>query len=389
MSILSEVPLRDVVKFECEIVTASDIENGTLYVGLENIESGGTFVNVRQVDNGELASSKFAFNENHLLYGKLRPYLAKIARPYFNGVCSTDILPILASEGLDRGYLAYFLQQNKMIDKVNSQATGANLPRVNARILGNLSIPLPSLPEQRRIAEVLDQAEALRAKRCAALAQLDTLTQAIFLEMFGDPVINPKGWEVVRLGDHVKKIGSGATPTGGESAYKASGISLIRSMNVRDGVFKYKDLAFIDEIQAAKLSNVQVEEDDVLLNITGASVARVCRAPKAVLPACVNQHVSIIRPKSNLNKIFLEQLLLTSRMKRKLLKIGGSGATREAITKAQIEELDVICPPCFTQNKFAHRVSAVESMKAVHFASLVELDTLFTSLQHRAFRGEL
>nr|WP_304364425.1 restriction endonuclease subunit S [Methanosarcina sp. KYL-1] len=207
--------------------------------------------------------------------------------------------------------------------------------------------------------------------------------------MFGDPVANPKGWQCVLLGKYTTKIGSGATPTGGESAYKKSGISLIRSLNVRDGEFTYKDLAFIDEQQARKLANVQVEENDVLLNITGASVARVCRVPKTILPARVNQHVSIIRPNSNLNFIFLEQLLLSPSMKRKLLRISGAGATREAITKAQLEEFEVILPPLILQKEFAHRIATMEKLKAVHKASLAELDELFASLQHRAFRGEL
>jgi len=163
--------------------------------------------------------------------------------------------------------------------------------------------------------------------------------------MSGDPVGNPRSWPKIKLGEHTAKMGSGATPTGGDAAYKASGISLIRSLNVRDGVFAYKDLAYIDDVQAPKLSSVVVSAGDVLLNITGASVARVCRAPIDVLPARVNQHVMIIRPKSTVDAVFPEQMLLSQCMKRMLLQIGGAGATLEAITKAQAEELTVICPP--------------------------------------------
>jgi len=288
---------------------------------------------------------------------------------------------------LDHAYMFHFLAP--ALKKIEDATPFVTVKHLSAGDVRGIEIPLPPLPEQRRIAAILDQADALRAKRREALAQLDSLTQSIFIEMFGDPVENSKCWPTIKLGEHTAKMGSGATPTGGDAAYKTSGISLIRSLNVRDGVFAYKDLAFIDDAQAAKLSNVVVCAGDVLLNITGASVARVCRAPINVLPARVNQHVMIIRPKSTVDGVFLERMLLSPNMKRHLLQIGGSGATREAITKAQAAELTVICPPLALQQTFATRIQAVESLKANHRAALAELDALFASLQHRAFAGTL
>ena len=114
-------------------------------------------------------------------------------------------------------------------------------------------------------------------------------------------------WIRRRLSDVTTKIGSGATPQGGEANYKQSGVSLIRSLNVHDGEFRMKDLAFIDETQATQLDNVSIEPRDVLLNITGASVARCCVVPSEVLPARVNQHVSILRPKHSQLSLALEQ----------------------------------------------------------------------------------
>ena len=389
MSAMCQVALREVAQIERDIVDAAAIDDGTLYVGLENIESGGRLVSVRPVAAGELLSSKFAFSRRHLLYGKLRPYLAKIARPDFEGICSTDILPVLPGPELDRGYLAWLLLSPEMVARANSRASGANLPRLSPNALAELQIPLPPLPEQRRIAEILDKADALRAKRRAALAQLDTLTQSIFLAMFGDPATNPKGWPVVPLGEHASKIGSGATPRGGEESYKAAGITLIRSMNVRDGAFLRDGLAFIDDKQAAQLESAVVEADDVMLNITGASVARVCRAPANVLPARVNQHVAIIRPTATFNPLFLEQCLLSPSVKERLLKIARAGATREAITKSTIEQFRVIRPPRELQDKLAVRVTASEGTYRQMRAALGEMDSLFASLQHRAFRGNL
>lgn len=285
----------------------------------------------------------------------------------------------------DIKWLSYRLA-NLGLNQLNKAAA---VPGLNREDAYRRPLLVPPLPEQRRIAAILDQADALRAKRREALAQLDSLTQSIFIEMFGDPVSNPKAWPTATLGSHVGKLGSGATPTGGDAAYKDSGISLIRSLNVHDGEFMYKNLAFIDETQAARLSNVVVSEGDVLLNITGASVARVCSVPSNVLPARVNQHVMIVRPRPTLNRLFLERLLLNPQMKTRLLQIGGAGATREAITKAQAEALVIPVPTIGIQEAFAIRVSQVEELKIGHKQSLAELDALFASLQHRAFAGEL
>src|SRR5206468_11370643 len=115
MTAVRRVALQDVASIERDIVEPSAIKAGTLFVGLENIESGGRFVNVRPVNSGELASSKFVFTPRHVLYGKLRPYLAKIARPDFEGICSTDILPVLPGPEVDRGYLSWLLLTPEMV----------------------------------------------------------------------------------------------------------------------------------------------------------------------------------------------------------------------------------------------------------------------------------
>lgn len=285
---------------------------------------------------------------------------------------------------LDSRYLLHFLRQPHVRDQGERRMTGSGgQRRVPKAFLADLEIPLPPLPEQRRIAAILDKADALRAKRREAIAKLDQLLQSVFLDMFGDPVTNPKGWTLEPLGLHTRKIGSGATPKGGESSYKDDGVSLIRSMNVRDGMFLYKDLAYIDEVQARRLNNVIVEENDVLLNITGASVARVCRAPREVLPARVNQHVAIIRCADSVSPIYVERALLAA--KPSLLRVAGAGATREAITKQQIEEFQIPIPDRNQQVKFAAMAKGIERQYSRSARDLIALDSLFASLQNHAF----
>ena len=159
-------------------------------------------------------------------------------------------------------------------------------------------------------------------------------------------------WEVKKLGEITTKIGSGATPRGGQKSYKTEGISLIRSMNVHDRYFKEKNLAFIDDEQANDLSNVTLQANDVLLNITGASIARCCIVPDKYLPARVNQHVSIIRPNPEIMDSSFLNLLLTSKYyKDQLLFTGEQGSTRQAITKVQLQDFIIHYPPLTEQKR--------------------------------------
>ena len=155
-------------------------------------------------------------------------------------------------------------------------------------------------------------------------------------------MINLKAFKLSQI---CSKIGSGATPRGGKSAYTTEGTSLIRSQNVLDFNFTESGLAFINETQAKALANVEVQERDVLINITGDSVARVCQVPKEYLPARVNQHVAILRADTaKLCPEFLKYSLLTKASKDKLLSLASTGATRNALTKGMLEEFEILAP---------------------------------------------
>lgn len=162
----------------------------------------------------------------------------------------------------------------------------------------------------------------------------------------------------MKLGDICSKIGSGATPRGGKDSYKDSGTAIIRSQNVFDWTFSSSGLAFIDDDQAEALSSVEVKQGDVLLNITGDSVARACIVPSEFLPARVNQHVAIIRANEKANNLFLLAWLQAN--KDILLKLAASGATRNALTKRMLENLDVNLPPIDVQDKVAAFIDSIQ-----------------------------
>lgn len=286
-------------------------------------------------------------------------------------------------------YIFYYLRNIR--EKILHDSYGGAQKHISQGYVKDIEILLPSLEIQKRIVSILEKSEKALEKRKEAISLIDELVKSKFIEMFGNPVSNDREWNKEICSNISSKIGSGATPKGGNSSYKDEGISLIRSMNIYNNKFIDKDLAFIDDEQAGKLKNVIVEEDDVLLNITGASVARCCTVPKEYIPARVNQHVAIIRCKREaILPKFLEYELTNENYQRFLWDIATSGgATREAITKQQIENLDLIVPPIEIQNEFVKFVKQVDEMKLKMESSLKELEDNFNALMQRAFKGEL
>ncbi len=171
-------------------------------------------------------------------------------------------------------------------------------------------------------------------------------------------------WNSIRLGDVCTKIGSGATPKGGSTVYIEHGTALIRSQNVYNLQFTYDGLAYITEYAAKKLDGVAVQKDDVLINITGDSVARTCVVPSSILPARVNQHVAIVRPdRKILNPHFLNYYLASPYMQALMLGMAvGKGASRNAMTKDMIADFKIPCPSIDIQERITNILSSYDSL---------------------------
>lgn len=271
---------------------------------------------------------------------------------------------------VDRKYFCYFLESNAYKTQLEQHVTGTTRKRISRKNLSSVEIDIPEQAKQKEVVYKLDRLKKIIQNYNRELDLLDELVRARFVEMFGDPVTNDMLWNTDVLKDICTKIGSGSTPRGGKESYIDEGISLIRSMNVHNAYFEYKDLAHITLDQAEKLNNVVVEHDDLLFNITGASVARCCVVPSDVLPARVNQHVCILRCREKINPIFLQGLLVNENYQGKLLQIAKSGATREAINKQQLESLEIMIPPLELQNQFASFVEEIDKSRLLSNHSL-------------------
>jgi type I restriction enzyme S subunit len=312
------------------------------------------------------------------------------------GLVAINTVPMATNQGfkslvpsarLDASYLYWWLRTHRRA--LEARGRGATFKEISRAVTAEVELPLPPLEEQQRIAAILDQADDLLAKRLGTIAHLDSLTLAVFTAMFGDPIRNEVACRTELLKDVTSKIGSGSTPRGGRAAYHDCGTPLIRSMNVHDGRFVEEKMAFLDRSQADALRNVEVRKGDVLVNITGASVARVCQLPHEMAGARVNQHVAIVRPTSEIHPTLLAAQLRHPTFKRTLLQMAGAGATREAITKDQLEQLVVLVPPAQQQERFDEACvrQGVAFRQALSAADTLE--KLRDSLQARAFRGEL
>lgn len=220
-----------------------------------------------------------------------------------------------------------------------------------------MKLPVPPIEKQQKIVNAYKTVVDRMALKKQINDNLVASLSAVYKELFADAESRfPK----FPLKEICSKIGSGATPKGGKTAYINEGISLIRSTNVFDFSFEYDELAHINQNQADALANVIVEPNDVLFNITGVSVARCCMVPADVLPARVNQHVMIVRPlKGEAMSYYIMFTLCSADNKAKLLGIGQSGSTREAINKQELESFEIPVPDDNTLNQFGSAATSI------------------------------
>lgn len=280
---------------------------------------------------------------------------------------------------------------------VNSRLEGATTPHLYQRDITTFPVVVPPIEEQRRIVAILDEAFASIDKAKANTEKNIQNARELFDSYLSNIFANPgPDWKRRSLKELTSKIGSGATPRGGKNAYKTRGISLIRSMNVHDRRFKPDNLAFIDSKQANELSNVTLQPNDVLINITGASIARSCLCPDECIPGRVNQHVSIIRANTDeIDPTFLNFTLTSNATKERLLNVGvAGGSTRQALTKTDLESFEIYLPTSIIeQHALSSKMSLCETeTKEIGVTSqrkLRELDELKKSILQKAFSGEL
>ena len=291
---------------------------------------------------------------------------------------------------LDAKYLTHWLNSPAGCRRMLRNMSGSAIRRLVLREIRHARIPVLPLPEQRRIAEVLDQAEALRAKRRAALAQLDALTQSIFFDLFGDPATNPKGWLLAHVGD-VADVQGGLQVSSARKNHPCE-VPYLRVANVFRG---FLDLSEIKTLRAteAEISRTKLEKDDLLIVEGHGNPAEIGRGAlwDGSVVGCIHQnHIIRVRFKrAQVLPLFACSYLNSPGGRRHLLRAGKTPSGLNTISVSEVRSAPVVLPPLSLQREFASRIAAVEKLKVAYRASLVTLDHLFAVLGHRAFRGEL
>ena len=368
--------------------TASEAECRTLpYVGLEHIEKGaGSFTADFRCQPETLLATKFRFTPLHVLYGKLRPYLNKVALPDFDGVYTTEIFPLLPKpQRLDRRYLHAMLLSQHFVKWASNSVAGANLPRLDPERLRDYEVELPDLTEQRRITGQLEQADRLRRTRRYALELTDTFLPAAFLELFGDPVTNQMGWKISPFEEvapsRLGKMLDANQQTG------MHGRPYLRNENVQWERFDLTEVSVMD-FDADDREEFLLSPGDLLI-CEGAEPGR-CAIWRGQLPECYFQK-ALHRARPVLSKAIPEYLvhLLWSLARRGGLADYVTSATIAHLTGEKLKLMPIPVPPLPLQQKFAALVERVERLRAVQREALRQAEHLFASLLHRAFSGEL
>jgi type I restriction enzyme, S subunit len=334
-------------------------------------------------------------NAGDVLVSTVRPNLNAVAfvQPELDGAtASTGFCVLRPREGaLDGRYLFQWVRSPFFVEEMVSLATGASYPAVSDKIVKASSIPLPAIEKQRRIAALLDAADALRAKRRQAIAKLDTLTQAIFSDMFGDPARNTMGWPVRAVGDLVERFETGksvaAGPDNVAGGFRVLKVSAVTSRRYRARESKPVPLAYIPP------PSHFVGEGDLLFSrantteLVGACAYVHQTPPNHLLSDKLWRFVwnepRLVEP------LYIWRVLQNRKVRKEIGDIAtGSSGSMKNISQAKFRRLELPVPPLEIQARFVQRFSEIEEIR-VKAADPSLLDALFASLQQRAFRGEL
>lgn len=289
---------------------------------------------------------------------------------------------------VDPSYFSHFFKTRHYRSRVSALAEGANINNLRNEHLDNLEIPLPPIAQQKRIAAILDKADELRSLRRRALEQLDAIAQSIFLEMFGESLEQPKNSQISSLGSHLLFLTSGGR--GWAKFYSNKGNRFIRSLDVQMNYISNEEPVYVVPPDNAEARRTKVARGDVLLTITGSRIGRVAPVPNSLTDAFISQHVAILRPDpAFIDPVFLSFFLSMESGGQKQIAKAQYGQTKPGLNFEQINGFKIPIPPLSFQQGFTKRIDSVERLKSTHRKALSQLDALFASLQHRAFRGKL
>ncbi|ATR81718.1 restriction endonuclease [Pseudomonas sp. HLS-6] len=358
-------------------------------LNLDQVEanSGRVFSRLR-VALDEMSSSTHAFGPQHVLYSKLRPNLNKVVVPDEYGYCTSELVPLLPDkERLDRDYLAFYLRSPDFVNWAVGKTAGAKMPRLSMQLFGERTIPLPSLPIQRHIAQMLEQADLLRRQAQQLEAELDRLAQALFLEMFGDyrQQTAENFVPLAEVADVVSGVAKGSKLSGAVRT-----LPYLRVANVQDG---FLDLSEIKEIEATErdIKKYRLKAGDILMT-EGGDFDKLGRGAmwSGEIAECIHQnHIFRVRLSDGYEPRFFECYLRTPMVKTYFLGCAKKTTNLASINMSQLKALPTPKEPLGRQKQFVAALHKIEAQRQITRSQQAELEQAFQSLMQRAFKGEL
>lgn len=357
----------------------TDSPDGINWIMIGDATEGSKYIYTtgKRIKQEGLKKTRMVYEGDFLLTNSMsfgRPYILKTSG------CIHDGWLVLSprDKKVFPDFFYYLFGSDTIYREFSKRAAGAVVKNLNTSLVKDVQIPLPPLSEQKRIARILDAADALRAKRREALEQLDTLLKSTFLEMFGDPVRNPKGWETSVL-KKVGKIQTGSTPPSKLNGMFGGNIPFVTPSDLCETWVG----ASRSVTKAGAKKSRTVNRGATFICCIGATIGKTGKASEF---SAFNQQINAISWNDRVNDQFGFEMM---RFFKKKIARDGASTTLPILKKSLFEEIKVSIPPLDLQRRFAEIVESLEKQKTRYRAQLSELDTLFASLQQRAFNGDL
>lgn len=370
----------------------TDADNGVNWIMIGDTKDGSKYIDKtkKKIDPAGISKSREVSPGDFLLTNSMsfgRPYIMRTSG------CIHDGWLVLSPKNgkANTDYFYHLLGSNVVYAEFSRLAAGATVKNLNIDLVKSVKVPLPPPEEQRRIAAILDAADALRQKRRQALRLLEQLSQAIFIEMFGDPVTNPKGWDDTKTLGECADIASGVTKGRNLNGKVSREVPYLAVYNVQDKSLKLDHVKTI-EATGDEIERYRLRSDDLLLT-EGGDPDKLGRGTlwNDELPECIHQnHVFRVRLHSkDIEPLYLNWLVGSQRGKSYFLRSAKQTTGIASINMTQLRAFPLLIPPGNLQTEFKDRIRILHSTVARTAAHATSLEELFASFQHRAFRGEL
>lgn len=380
------VPLREIAPPKASTQPFPD--SFVWHLSLEQIEGDTGAVLAKNYDySGNAGSSTFYFDTGNVLYSKLRPYLNKVVVPDEPGIATTELIPLRPDpKVLNPRYLAFYLRSPNFVKQASHHIAGAKMPRVVMDWFWKHKIPLPPLSEQERIVEILDEADRIRNLRREANQKAEKIIPALFLNMFGDPETNPKGWKIKHIKDVVLSTDYG---TSSKASSDGLGLPIIRMGNIDyEGKIDLKDLKYV-QLEHSEIERLSLKAGDILFNRTNSKKlvgkTGLWEGGVEAVPASyfirVRVNPDIIIP------CFFWAFMNSSHMKKLHFSTARGAIGQANINSRELKDFSIFIPPIDKQQLFKNMLEKLKSLIHHRNQSLIKSENLFSMLLKQSLSG--